>query len=263
MTEYAIFRSCFDRLPTDAASFEALVLRDGAHIFREEGGFAVVEGDRITLLCVSPEYRGKGAGTRLLAQCEDYIKSQGHEKAVLSGSLIPGAASGSYDFFEKRGYILGGEFNEMSLELDGFNKAEELMSAADTSCVTRYCDTGIEDARNAVAKVDEDWVQYFNDTDSIYCVYANNEIASFCIVGNDETCLLSDGSTKVGSVGCVGTIPEYRRRGFGLAMVALCAEFLNKLGCGKLFIHQTHLDKWYGKLGAQVVLKYRLAEKKL
>lgn len=104
----------------------------------------------------------------------------------------------------------------------------------------------------AVAQVDENWVQYFNEEDRFYCAFDGDKIIAFC-------CLSEMGEYKglrVGGPGCVGTIPAYRKQGIGLEMVRLATEQLQKDGYALSWIHYTHLDSWYMKLGYEPVLRW-------
>ncbi len=254
MTEFQIFKACFPQLIIDEQSFSRLAFGEGVQLFREEGGFATVRGNCIELLCVAPEYQRSGIGTRLLGQCESCISA---DVIRLSGSMLPGAAEGSGDFFRSHGYRVEGLYNEMSLELDGFIAPDYAAPEGAQFC---FYSGDIGEMRRAVAQVDEDWVQYFSEDEVLYVCLMNGEIASFCIVGEDETCLLSDGK-QIGSIGCVGTVPKFRRQGLGLQMVAFGSAHLRNIGCERVFIHYTHLDKWYGRLGAEVFLRFSPAEK--
>lgn len=261
MTEYEIFKACFPRLVIDKNTFDRLAFPIGAVSFCVEGGFAVYKGERIQLLCVLPEYRGRGVGAHLLELCERGILSDGFKKAVLGGDMLPGAVAESRGFFERQGYAFGGEFNEMELRLSELRFPDEK-----APCGARFgfFNGELTDLHCAVAEVDEEWVQYFDRKEDVFCGYdEGGELASFCIVGEDEDCLLCDGIAKVGSIGCVGTLPEFRRKGISLNMVAHAAELLKESGSGKVFIHWTHLDKWYAKLGAVTFLKFSPAEKEL
>lgn len=106
--------------------------------------------------------------------------------------------------------------------------------------------------REAVRAVDEDWVQWFNEKDRVFCAFYNGKIAAFC--------LLSDmgefEGIRIGGPGCVGTVPEYRRRGIGLEMVRLATEKLKEEGYDLSWIHYTHIGDWYMKLGYKPVLKW-------
>ncbi len=256
MTDYQIFKACFPELIVDETSFSRLAYSEDVHIFRNEGGFATMRNDHIELLCVAPEYQRHSIGTKLLKQCEEHIGTK-HEKVFLSGNMLPGVAEGSEDFFHRNGYTIGGLFNEMSLELAEFSVPQYTAPEGAEFC---FYSGSIEAIRSAVAEVDEEWVQYFDEDGKFFVCMIDNEIASFCIVGEDECCLLSDGK-RIGSVGCVGTVPKFRRNGIGLHMVALASEHLRNIGCDKVFIHYTHLDKWYGKLGAETFLRFLTAEK--
>ncbi len=256
MTDFQIFKACFPRLIIDEQAFSALAYGDDVTTFREEDGFASVRGNNIELLCVAPEQQRRGIGTRLLRQCEAHITSP---RIRLSGRMLPGVAEGSEGFFARHGYSVDGCCNEMSLELGGFAAPDY---AAPEGAEFGFYKGDLTELREAVAEVEEEWVQYFTEEELFFCCLMNGEIASFCIVGEDETCLLSDGN-RIGSIGCVGTVPRFRRHGLGLRMVALGSEHLKRIGCERVFIHYTHLDKWYGRLGAEVFLRFLPAEKQV
>lgn len=261
MTCYEIFTRCFPGLRLTERQFSELSgIRQGA-LFEAEGGFALVRGNRIRLLCVLPELRGRGIGGGLLAQCEDFIRKSGFPRAEIGGAdsgLFIGAELSSAPFFEKRGYVLGENIAEMcgesgSLRLD--LQAPEGVEFSLEKC-------GSERLLSAVAKVDEDWVQYFGEGEC-FCAYRSGEIASFCLVEDNVTCLFSDGNSRLGSVGCVGTVPEFRRQGTGLAMVAETSRILTERGCDRIFIHYTGVYDWYAKLGYQTRVWVRLGGKEL
>lgn len=100
--------------------------------------------------------------------------------------------------------------------------------------------------------VDEEWVRYFKEGDRFYCAFDGKKIVAFC-------CLDDMGQIQrlhIGGPGCVGTVPEYRRRGIGLEMVRLATETLRRDGFDLSWIHYTHLADWYMKLGYQPVLRW-------
>ncbi len=260
MTEYEIFKSCFPDLKIDEQNFNALAFSDDTKLFRESNGFAVCDKKKVALLCVAPGEQKKGIGSALLSQCEQYIKGNGNSSVSIGGNMIIGAAESSYGFFSKRGYTLSGDYTEMELPLADFEVPQYDIPQ---NTEFRFYNGDIEALRAAVAEVDEEWVQYFEDDGCFFCCFENGELASFCIIGDNERCLLSDGSSKTGSIGCVGTVPKFRRRGLGLQMVALGADWLKARGCDNVFIHYTHLYNWYGKLGAKVFLRFATAEKEL
>lgn len=260
MTEYEIFKSCFPALSIDKKSFTRLTFTDSPKLFRTENGFAVCAGDRITMLCTAPAFSGRGEGSLLLSQCEEYIKSNGGTRISLGGEIIPGAAENSRAFFAKRGYKLSDTFCEMQLPLRDFAPPPYSIPA---DVKFGFYEGDISALRRAVSAVDEEWVQYFEEGGCFFCGFHGEDIAAFCIVGEDECCALSDGKSKIGSIGCVGTLPQHRRKGLGLQMTALAADFLKNRGCDSVFIHYTHLEHWYAKLGARTFLRFAAAQKEL
>lgn len=113
----------------------------------------------------------------------------------------------------------------------------------------------IKKIQEAVSLVDNDWVQYFNDNTRIFCAFdkkSNDKIAAFCILSNWG---IYNG-IRIGGPGCVGTIPEYRKKGIGLELVRKATELFIKDGYDISWIHYTHLEKWYSKLGYKTVLKW-------
>lgn len=83
------------------------------------------------------------------------------------------------------------------------------------------------------------------------------------MIDENADTVISRDSSNVVSIGCVGTVPEMRKKGIGLAMVAEAAHIAKNDGCTDAFIHYTYLDKWYGRLGFKTFLRYRFSEKKL
>ncbi len=106
--------------------------------------------------------------------------------------------------------------------------------------------------KEAVARVDNDWVPLFTSDQRFFCAFDGDKIAAFCCL---EKIGIADG-LLVGGPGCVGTLPEYRKQGIGLEMVRRATEILRKEDFDISWIHWTHLADWYSKLGYQLVLKW-------
>lgn len=259
MTNYEIFSRCFPELGLNENQFASLSGAAECRVFEADGGFAMVRDNKLRLLCVLPECQGHGIGGRLLAECEDYIRRRGYSTAEIGGTdsgLFIGAVKSSAGFFEKHGYSFGGDIAEMCGE-----SGELSLNIQSPSCVEFISEPGgSERLLNAVASVDRDWVQYFGEGD-ILCASVSGEIAAFCIVEDDVTCIFSDEGTRVGGIGCVGTVPQMRRHGIGLAMVAEASRELIRRGCGRIFIHYTDVYDWYSRLGYKTRLWIRLGGK--
>lgn len=258
MNGHEIFSLSFPQLKLTKKTFENLSAPSAA--FGVPEGVAYVKDNRILFIGVYPQYRRQGIGSRLLKQCEEHILSCGYDKAILGGEFLFGAAGDSRAFFEKKGYKLSSRFVEMERELKKFRLSENTLPS---EISFGFYNGTLSELRNAVAAVDEEWVQYFTHTDNVFCGYSDRKLASFCIIGYDEECIISRRSNKIGSVGCVGTIPEFRRRGIGLRMVEEAMNDLKLHGCHRAFIHYTHLESWYAKLGCTTVLEFYPGEKAL
>lgn len=110
----------------------------------------------------------------------------------------------------------------------------------------------IDELKEAVAQVDEEWIQYFGKKNRAFCAFDGDRIAAFCILedwGNQD-------GLRIGGPGCVGTIQAYRKKGIGLEMVRRATNIFIEEGFDLSWIHYTHLRHWYEKLGYQTVLKW-------
>ena len=250
MTDFEIFKAAFPKLNLCESGFSALT--EGCCAVRKTGGFGLIKGNIVALIAVAPEHQRQGTGTEIFRECTEIARKNGCKSLALGGGLFSGAVSESAGFFRKIGFETGGEFAEMELSLTDFAVPEIPVSE---NISFGYFEGDMNELKKAVAEVDEEWVQYFGH-EPVFCGFADGKIAGFCIVSDNETCLLSDGRSRIGSIGCVGVVPAFRRNGIGLKMVVLAAKELKKQGCDKVFIHFTHLDRWYGKLGARTFLRF-------
>ncbi len=249
-------------------TFEQLKASLGnAEIFSDgEKGFAAVSGNCIRLLCVSPEYQGQGIGSRLLADCERRISEGGHSEAVLGGfdsPLFIGAVDESAGFFEKMGYTFDGGCAEMTLDFADFDICRLEIPIYPEGVSFGFYSGDREPLYAAVRSVDKEWEQYFKYGEPVFCAFENGVPVGFIIVDYDALCILGGEGQKVGSIGCVGTVPAARRRGIGLAMAAHACTELKKSGCTRLFVHYTHLENWYAKIGCRTFVRYNFGNKKL
>lgn len=265
MTHYEIFKACFLQFSFDEETFLRLCGAKSGRFFdhTENGeavGFALVVGCDLRLICVLPQYSGKGIGSRLFKAAEEYIFSNGHSRINIGGcgsELFIGAVPESVPFFEKHGCTFGNLIAEMGGETKRLNPPPH--TPPENASFGFY--SGNQDSlKEAVAKVDEDWVQYFCGGD-VFCGYEDGKTASFCLLDSDVECLLSDGKGRIGSIGCVGTVPDFRKKGIGLEMVYLAAKELEKHGCERIFIHYTAVYDWYARLGFSTFLWVRIGGK--
>ena len=260
MNYYEIFRECFPQLRLSEKQFISLSGFEQCRLFTCGNGYALVSGNKLRLICVPPQEQKKGTGTELLRLAEDHVRNQGFTRMEIgdTGSgLFIGAVEESVPFFEKHGYSFGERIAEMS---SGRN--ELLLNPADIPGVSFEIRQADERVRNAVKKVDPEWVQYFTDGE-VMCAVCGENIAAFCILEEDVFCVLSDETSRMGSIGCVGTVPEFRRRRIGLEMVKRASAELLERGSDRIFIHYTGVYDWYAKLGYHTDLWLRLGGKEL
>lgn len=149
-----------------------------------------------------------------------------------------------------------GIFAEMSLDLPGYTEKTAPIPGVEYG----FYQGDMEKMKALVDVVDEDWSQYFNEGDRVFCAFIGGEPVAFCGVDTDAECMLCRPGIRVGSIGCVGTLPAFRERGIGLRMVDLATVFLRDAGCDKCYISYTHLAPWYGKLGYETFARFSFNE---
>ena len=110
----------------------------------------------------------------------------------------------------------------------------------------------IAQLQSSVREVDDDWVQYYQKDDRVFCAFDGDKVVSFCIL---DGCGEYQG-LKIGAPGCVGTIPAYRKQGIGLRMVQLATAQLKADGYDLSYIHYTAVGHWYARLGYETVLRW-------
>lgn len=277
-TVYTIFKECFPAFPMPAEKLLLCMNYDVCSIITVEEageivGFSAVCDNSIRLLCVRPDKQRKGYGSKLLSMSEETIRSAGFKEAVLGGTasaLCIGAPiaetellANHHPFFSKYGYVAEDGCHEMRLALQEFSLEKAAVTTDEAVTFGYYKDVDRQPLFEAVADVDEDWVQYFRNTEYVFCAFLNGKVASFTILDFDDNNILCREGVKIGSIGCVGTVHAARKKGIGLKMVALATEELKKRGCAESFIHYTNVDKWYAKLGYRNFLHYWFGKKNL
>lgn len=275
---YEIFNQCFPQLSIDPCIFLKLLRISECTVLLEAEnetvkGFSILWENNIRLLCVSPEFRGQGIGAKLLFESEEWIRKQGFRTSILGGvdsELFLGAIIDEHQwhknetsYFERLGYQAKDRCIEMKLDLKQFQLEafqEKIYPEEISFC---YYEGDLDALLEAVRLVEEDWEKYFVLELPIFVAMKQGRVVGFSILGFDEETILSDGSNQVGSIGCVGVIPEARNQGIGLALVAHGTQELKCMGCDISWIHYTYLEQWYEILGYHTFLKYWFGKKEL
>ena len=143
-------------------------------------------------------------------------------------------------------------FSEQVLFLNSFSSDAVPIACPEEITFGMAPDDSLPDIQEAVRQVDEGWVKYFTDPRRVFCAFDGKKIVSFCILDDMGRHL----GLHVGGPGCVGTVPAYRKRGIGLKMIQKATEILKQTGFDLSYIHYTHVDFWYAKLGYETVLRW-------
>lgn len=147
-----------------------------------------------------------------------------------------------------------GECAEMSQALADYK--EQTTPIADVEF--HFYDGDMEELKEKIAIVDSTWPQWFNNPKNIFCGYYKGQLASFCTVDEDCDCIISVPDKKTGTIGCVGTLPEFRHKGIALRMVDLSSVYLKEKKCDTCYISYTHIDGFYAQLGYKTFARFTL-----
>ncbi len=143
-----------------------------------------------------------------------------------------------------------GEYAEMAQPLKAYKEQTKPIDGVTYG----YYHGDVVTLQNCVREVDDEWVEYFPEGCTAFCAFLGEELVSFCLVDEMDDGVLS--GDKIGSIGCVGTVPKHRGHGIALRMVDLAAIELQKQGMEYSYIHYTGIDHWYKKLGYQVLARF-------
>lgn len=146
-------------------------------------------------------------------------------------------------------------FDEMILPLNEFDTCK-FHKEFDCNISFGFYDGDFDELKKEVEKVEKHWMPFFNGEERIFCGYVNGKVASFCIVGDMGIYKIKGHELKIGGLGCVGTLPEYRDKGIGLTMVKKVTQILREEGYDYSYIHYTYLAPWYEKLGYKTAIKW-------
>lgn len=278
---YSLYKSCFSGADIVAEDvFEDVLQRNKqANVITETDqsskliGAAITVKDVIAAIFVDKNSRGNGIGSKLLDKAEEHIRQQGNKTAVLGGMVIyQGApiAGDNISFFEKRGYQ-GEEITvNMAAKLADFDASKlDIYPAPDYIRFRYEKPEEHEKLLKAIESVEPNWVQYFSKPSPksrIKTLIAedirNGAIAGFVTTEPNAATFEHDGLIT-GSMGCVGVVPEYRRLGIGLRMVADGMQKLKEQGDQAVELTYIVLTDWYSRLGLKICSRQWMAKKKL
>ncbi len=278
---YSLYRSCFSGADIAAEDVFEDVLSENkqTNIITETDqsgrliGAVITVEDVIAAIFVDKSSRGNGIGSKLLDKAEEHIRRQGHETAVLGGMVIYQGAPIMEDnikFFEKRGYH-GDEITaNMAASLEDFDIDKLDIYPAPEYIRFRYeKPEEHEKLLKAIEAVEPNWVQYFSKPSPksrmktlIAEDIRNGAIAGF-VTTEPNAATFEHDNLITGSMGCVGVVPEYRRLGIGLRMVADGMQKLKEQGDQAVELTYIVLTDWYSRLGLKICSRQWMANTNL
>jgi len=144
-------------------------------------------------------------------------------------------------------------FEEQLLPLSEFD-ADALKIAVPDGITFGFYRGELPALHEAVRQVEEDWVQYFQAGDRVFCAFFDGMPISFCLLDGMGEYELDGRHIRIAGPGCVGTLPAFRRKGIGLKMVQLATDVLKNEGYDYSYIHYTAVGPWYARLGYRTIL---------
>ncbi len=237
-------------------------------------GAAAVTENKIAFVCVHPDYRRRGIGTALFAECEEYVKSQGYDSVQMYGIkdyITPGAPiyEGNIDFFTKLGYIhTWGEDEcvDMAASLENYSHSEyKLGDTVDGITYRLATPADRENVLECVTDALEDFREYYTNPELYNGDFPEMIVAAFdgdLAVG---ALLVECYSKDSGSVGCTSTRHSHRGRGVATTMVKVGTRHLADNGVKSAWLGFTYtgIIPMYGKSGYKVSMKYFMGRKSL
>lgn len=145
--------------------------------------------------------------------------------------------------------------DEMVVKLSEFDDSQ-YEKKFDDNITFGYYEGDLDELKEAVGKVLEAWLGYYDGNNRVFCGFIDGKIASFCLIENMGTHNINGKVLKIGGPGCVGTVPEYRNKGIGLTMVNQVTQILKNEGYDYSYIHFTGVADWYSKIGYKTTVKW-------
>ena len=239
----------------------------------------------ILCIVVHPAFQRRGIGSALLHTATAYFREEGVTRVMSGGKyprIFPGVPTDlpiAAAFFEKHGWLLNSVDADLGRDLHDFTIPLTIQARIESE--------GVSIAPGTAADTDEvlelnyrhfaGWADTYKFVASLgdyqdFLVVRDplkGVIGSLIMVGPGSHPRRADAPWKaifganIGGMGEVGIAPDERKRGLGLAMVAVGAEVLCARGVGYCHIGFTSLADFYGKLGWTAWREYRIGWKEI
>lgn len=231
----------------------------------------------VSLMAVAPAYQRRGVGRRLLAAAEAGLKDAGVRRVILGGSFhhvmpgVPEVLPAALAFAEKHGYALGGTVWDVRRDL---GTGSALPTVADEpGVVFRPCEPGrvaeLETFLEAVfagrwARDVRQFLAGGGDPGTVMVLEVDGAIAGFAWLhppGSPGALRWAGFSPGMAALGPIGVSEAVRGRGLGLGLLVAGLSWLEAEGARDTVIDWTTLLEFYGRVGFEPWLAYRLGEK--
>jgi len=218
------------------------------------------------LLHVIPTYRKSGFGTELFKFASEYVTGRWNVGSG-TGYWWQGVPLGcGDDFLEKRGFHWSWTSIDMLLPLEDVKDIK-----TETEITITTLNPQDKQLLLDMLESEEDlsnWVRFYQHMaqdskfNQILVAYSDLQIVG-CVMVLEEQSIRwrKNFSGKFGGIGCLGVHSNYREQGIGAALVSAVHEQLYSLGYTHSYVSYTWLEKWYGKMGYQVVSRQRIGER--
>lgn len=270
---YRLFRTCFANYPASEEVFREQLKPEHARILSKYDGdrlvgYALIHANSISLLCVDPDYRNRGIGSRLLKLSEEMILSTDAQTIVLGRGKhyllqgVPANEPSAQRFFERHGYTANWVSVNMELSLADYDPSHFPIPAAPDGLQFRPATESDRPALlQAVTDANPGWTRVFETcVDPVILAILEGKIVGFAIV-NPRGGRFGDPGTRTGDIGCVGVIHSARNQGIGRQMVTYGIEWLKSQDCDTVELRYVALVDWYARMGFQVKHRLWMGEK--
>ncbi|MBP3922119.1 MAG: GNAT family N-acetyltransferase [Ruminiclostridium sp.] len=274
---YSLYTSSFPDYPLSFEDFCSMTdIENSATVIEEKdgerlAGFAIIGKSNIPVIAVDKAYRNKGIGSVLLERAEEILRKRGVKEislargtnSIFQGVPMDNGNEDASEFFRKRGYKESHITYNMDIDTADFEYAH-LNIPKPSNIEYRFAEeSDKEELLKAVELVVPDWVDMYRECDDeILLAICDGRIAGFEML-NEYGGVFTKNAEKHGCIGCVGTVPEFRKRGIGLDMTARSVQILKDRGCDKVQLLYLVLDKWYGKLGFYITSTQWMGDKRI
>jgi GNAT superfamily N-acetyltransferase len=229
---------------------------------------------------VHPSFRRQGIGSALLSVTAERAKAAGVRELISGGATpwrfwpgIPSDLDGALGLFQKHGYAIRYRMVDLVRDLSDFEIPQRATEVLEREGVEiRPANPGdLGQVLGFEQKHFGGWEPGFRlvasqDPDHLLAAWRGDEIVGTLQMFSPRSRyrganvvwerLLGE---SVGGIGAVGVAEPHRKKGLGLALVAVASAVLRDLGVGQCIIDWTVCVDFYGKLGYRPWREYHAA----